>query len=355
MKNYIPDFIYVDECTLDDKITLNVLEKYPSTEYQIIPSGSKKKDKLTGEISKDKKILHLRHNNAHFIERCPGTNELLCCNYFTANIAMNCHFDCTYCFLQSYLNDQSITIYTNMDKFLNEVKDLDSRTNGQNIRIGTGELADSLGLDELTGFSKLLVPKFNDFKNIVLEFKTKSNYIDNLLECKENKNTVISWSVNPPIIVSNEEHKCSSLDQRLEAAKKSSEMGYQVAFHFDPIILHDNWEENYKETVDRIFSYVSPKSVEWISLGVLRFSPASKEVIRQRFSNTKIIFEEMVMCQDGKLRYPQPVRNKMYRHISECIKSYDERLFTYLCMESTAVWNKVYGKKSITKSMIKDF
>ena len=361
MKSFRPDSIYIDENSLDDPLTERVLARFPTIPYEILSvgnsggngvfsNGSNGKPRSLrdkpGEqtITKGKRILYLQRNRGPFIERCPGTKNALCCNYFIANLAINCHFDCTYCYLQSYLNTQNITINTNIHDFLTEIEEMARSNPGKQIRIGTGELADSLALDEITGFSRDIVPAFAGLDNLLLEFKTKGDYVDNLLTVDPKGKSVIAWSVNPQNIIDSEEHKTASLESRLKAAKKCLDAGYKLAFHFDPIILHEGWEENYKHVIDRIFDTINPENILWISLGVLRFTQAGKAAIQKRFPKSDIIYEEMVQCSDGKLRYIQPVRADIFRKMRSWITAKSPSTFTYLCMESPAVFNRVYGE-----------
>ncbi|KPK89659.1 hypothetical protein AMJ80_09490, partial [bacterium SM23_31] len=299
-----------------------------------------------------KRTLFLRRNRGPFIERCPGTKNHICCNYFVANIALNCHLDCTYCYLRSYLNTQNITVNTNLDDFRAEVEAFAGMSREHVLRIGTGELADSLALDEITGFSAEIVPFFAKFDNLLLELKTKADFVDNLLSLDPNGRTIIAWSLNPQNIIDAEEYKCASLEERLSSARLCRDAGYKLAFHFDPVILHDGWEKSYRDVVNMMFDYVHPEDVLWVSLGVLRFTPAGKTAIRKRFPKTSIIYDEMVQCRDGKLRYIQPVRTEIYKKMLSWIIEKSPKTFVYLCMESSAVWNRVYGENHPAKAEV---
>ena len=46
---------------------------------------------------------------------------------------------------------------------------------------------------------------------------------------------------------------------------------------------------------------------------------------------------------DGKFRYLKALRIEMYRKIVNWIKAYNPKQFIYLCMESSEVWEKVFG------------
>lgn len=356
MKPFIPGKIVVDEESVNDPLAVRVLSNFANIPYEILPSQripglngdsrseSGKPDE--NSITKGKNVLYLRRNRGPFIERCPGTKNALCCNYFVANLAVNCHFDCTYCYLQSYLNTQNITIYTNIQDFLAEVKEIALGNPGDEIRIGTGELADSLAFDEITGFTKDIVPFFGSFDNVLLELKTKGDYTGNLVTVDPGGRTVIAWSLNPQVVIDSEEHKTSSLSDRLAAARELSEAGYKLAFHFDPIILHKGWEENYREVVRKVFETVSADDILWISLGVLRFTQAGKSAIQKRFPKSDIVYEEMVQGPDGKLRYIQPVRVEIFRKMRQWIAEESPGTYTYLCMESQPVFSRVYGDEA---------
>ena len=93
-----------------------------------------------------------------------------------------------------------------------------------------------------------------DSPNALLELKTKSNHVEHLLELPHGGKTVISWSVNPQAIITKEELKTSNLDERIKAARISSEAGYKVAFHFDPMIDYPDWEKGIRDWWNRLLT-----------------------------------------------------------------------------------------------------
>ena len=87
----------------------------------------------------------------------------------------------SYCYLQSYLNFPYMIVYANSGDLLSELELTLKQRPGELLRIGTGELSDSLALDPLTSYSVPLVEFFAHQENGILEFKTKSNCVENLL------------------------------------------------------------------------------------------------------------------------------------------------------------------------------
>ena len=59
--------------------------------------------------------------------------------------------------------------------------------------------------------------------NVILELKTKSANIGHLLKSNPPPNLICTWSLNPQIIVDNEERGSAPLDKRLDAARRLAE------------------------------------------------------------------------------------------------------------------------------------
>jgi spore photoproduct lyase len=96
-----------------------------------------------------------------------------------------------------------------------------------------------------------------------------------------------------------------NLKERISAAKRRTDAGFKVGFHFDPIIYSHGWEKEYEETVNLIFDNIKPSSIAWISLGTLRFSPGLKKIAQNRFQKNTFLDEELILGFDRKIRYPR--------------------------------------------------
>lgn len=289
----------------------------------------------------EKRALLLYRFPGKFMSTCPGSDGMVCCNYFVINFGYGCLFDCHYCFLQSYLNNPLLTVFGNLEDLFGELRAKVEKKN-LHFRIGTGETTDSLVLEPWTGMAEALIDEFSSIENATLELKTKSSNVDTLLGLNHRGRTVISWSVNPERIMQEIETGTATIDERLDAAKRAAAAGYRLAFHLDPVIHYEGWEAEYHGLIDRIFSTVSPDSVAWISLGSFRYSPGLKPVMQTRFPDDWLTKAEMIQGPDGKYRYFRTIREEMYRSIRGKIESVDKRLFLYLCMETRRMWEDVF-------------
>jgi DNA repair photolyase len=251
--------------------------------------------------------------------------------------------DCSYCVLQGYLNNPFLTLYTNWDDLLQEIEAFLSSDRESLLRLGTGELSDSLALESIFPISQFLIPFFSEKNSGILELKTKSANVDSFLHLNHRMKTVISWSLNPPRMIEEEEMRTAPLEDRMHAAVRCQEKGFPLGFHFDPLIYYEGWERGYQETVFRLFKKVDSERVVWISLGGFRYPPKLKPIAEGRFPKTKVFLGELFPGSDGKFRYLKEIRVEMYRKMAGWLREVNPDLFIYLCMESKEVWEKVFG------------
>lgn len=307
-------------------------------------------------LTEGKRLLLVRRFQGRSVKLCQAwRSSYACCNLHTVAEANNCAMECTYCILQFYMNSPHMTVFGNLDDLQEEIASRVALEPGRVLRIGTGELSDSLLLDPLTESTTHMVPFFRGLPNAVLELKTKTDNIAHLLGMDGGERTVVSWSVNPQEIVTREELKTASLENRLAAAREVAAHGYPVGFHLDPIVHYDGWRDGYTTLVDRMIDAVPPERIAWISMGSLRFPQEMKATVEARFPRSELPSGEFVRGDDGKSHYLRPLRVEMFRLVTERLKARLETVgdrgpVLYLCMEPPEVWKKVFGRVAPTKA-----
>lgn len=341
-KPYYPKYLFIDESVRDEILTQNIIKNLSFLTPQYYRDQSE--ESFSNLSIKDgKEVLVVTRKKGRFLKACPGSKDSLCCGYFILESASNCNYDCTYCVLQTYLNSPPLIAYANIQDMFSELNGIFEMDSKIQYRIGTGELSDSLSLDHITEFSKLIVPFFAEKKRACIELKTKSNQIQNLKELDHKGHTIASWSLNTKRMARREELKAVSIEERIEAARQCQEWGYPLSFHLEPLLHYPEWEEDYHELIQSLFQHIRPSSIAWISLGGLRLLNNLKEVTEERFPKSSFLYEELVPGTDGKLKYLKILRLKLYRKISGWIRQYGGQVPMYLCMESSEVWRKGLG------------
>ncbi len=347
--DYQPEIIYIEEGAADYAMTRRVLDHFPGVPTRQPPDLPAVMDDIR-QSSVDvfgaaKRRLLLSRFKGSFLKKCPGISPgMVCCNYYVVNLITNCVYDCSYCFLQDFLqNNPLLTAFVNLEDLLAELDETLSAHPHHTFRVGTGELTDSLALDDFLPYSETLIPFFNQRSNAVLELKTKSDRIGNLLSL-DPSNIIVSWSINPPEIAEREEKGTPGTLKRLNAARQCAEKGYRIGFHFDPVILFPGWEAAYADLVDALLENVRPESIEWISIGGFRYRPNLKKVIKDRHEGTQLFTQEHLPSEDGKFRYLRPLRNRAFETLRRMLKDRAAEVNVYLCMETKEIWQGVTGK-----------
>ena len=297
--------------------------------------------KLQDPFNEGKKTLLITKNSGEFLKKCPGTNDYICCDYYIIDFAQNCPMDCSYCILQAYLNNPFMIVYANIDDLFAELDRRILASPGKHFRIGTGEFTDSMALEHLSSYSKLLMDYFKKRPDALIEFKSKTDYVDTFIRNGFQDNVLLSWSMNAQNVMEKEEFKTATIAERLEAASRCTAAGYKITLHFDPIIDYEDFENQMEKTVDMIFCKLKPSQIKYISLGAFRFIPALAETISIRFPRSKIIYNEFVRGYDKKSRYFRFKRERLFKIVAALIKKRDPKneIELYFCMESPEMWN----------------
>jgi spore photoproduct lyase len=347
MQSFHPEEIIVERASVGSAMFQRLRQTLPKVPFKILEIGAATDGGERfgdGSFGAAKKRLFVAQHKGEFLKKCPGSDGQVCCNYFVINFASNCTMDCSYCYLQEYLSGNSaLKVFSNTGDLLREADELLSRHRRFFFRIGTGEITDSLALDPYIGFSREIVPFFAEQRNTLLELKTKSDCVDELLSLDPKDRVVIAWSMNPEHVIDRHELGTASLQQRLRAARRCQEAGYRLGFHFDPMIEYPGWERDYEDMLEQLFATVDWRRIAWLSMGVVRMTPALKRIMRERFPRSSLITGEQVLCPDGKLRYFHPLRVAMYRTMFGWIRRAAPTVKVYLCMESREVWQQVFG------------
>jgi len=334
-KEFYPKQIFVDKAAAESALAARVKKIFPAAEYKIT---DKKPRAFGADYSGRADTLYIYHENFDFLKACPCTSGAAGCGYNLINLGFGCVYECAYCFLQQYQNMHAVALPANLHDFLARVDGAKlSKGPFERARLGSGEFTDSLVFDHITNYSSEIIEFFRARPHIDFEFKTKSVNVGNILAARPCENVVVGWSVNTPRIIADAEYLTPPLDERLRAAAAVAARGFGLAFHFDPVIIYDGWQRDYKEAIEQIAAAVPPDAVRWISAGTLRFNRELKKFIEARHRETGILDGEFLLGFDGKLRYSDAQRKEVYDFLTPLLKKYFPKTRAYLCMEKCII------------------
>ncbi|MBD3840820.1 MAG: hypothetical protein IE909_02865 [Campylobacterales bacterium] len=282
---------------------------------------------------------------------CPVASEgTRCCNLLTLDAVESCGFDCSYCSIQSFYNQNKI----GFDKdFKTKLENLNLDPN-EIYHIGTGQSSDSLMWGNREGILDALFSFAKKYPNVILEFKTKSNNIKYFIENDVPPNIIVTWSLNPQVIIDNEEHLTASLEERINAARKLADRDILVGFHFHPIVVYENYLDDYTAIAKHLTNQFTPKEVALISMGTLTFIKPVIKKIREREFQSKILqmpFETI----NGKQSYPIKTKKEMFKTLYDAFEPWHRKVYFYMCMEAHSLWKDVFGYEYSSNNQMEEF
>ncbi len=364
LKNIIVDLKMWNEKNLDDEIFNQLEEKYTGKQlskkvFETVVNYHKRLKETPNNYDLFEDIKYdTRKFSYTQIEKqgiglgaCPVASEgTRCCNLLTLDAVESCGFDCSYCSIQSFYNQNKIGFDRDFKKKLENL-DLDPN---QTYHIGTGQSSDSLMWGNHDGILDALFEFAIKNPNVILEFKTKSDNIKYFLDNNVPKNIIVTWSLNTPVVIKNEEHLTASLEQRIQSARALADKGILVGFHFHPIVQYENYLQDYEKIYQTLQKTFTPQEVVLISLGTLTFIKPVIKKLRERELKTKILqmpFETI----NGKQSYSLEVKKEMFKAAYESFKSWHGKVYFYLCMEDHSLWQEVFGFEYSSNNQFEDF
>jgi spore photoproduct lyase len=281
-------------------------------------------------------------------------DRMICPHFERLKLASNgCFYQCDWCYLKLTYRAAFpfITIRAEYDKIKERIRKRLNQSNAVTM-FNSGELADSLSMEHLTGAAREFIPWFGDTDNGYLFMLTKSDNVDDILDLPHNSHTVIAWSMNNEAVSRKYEIGAPSFDRRLEAAYKVQQAGYPVRVRLDPIVPFPGWREAYSTTVEQIFSRITP---DRITLGTLRFEEGFYKMRDTLFTTGPELpkfLEQMTPMfspktfpgskrpKSGKYSFSEDERMEIFDFIIEEVKKRSDCLIA-LCKESASVWNRL--------------
>ena len=343
---YCFDTVYINNAVKDHQRVSRILSRIRNTPQIVyvddVNSLFSSQEIVHNPADRSRRLL-LTDIRGEILRKCPCTHGHIPCNYYIINIYVGCPLGCSYCILQSYLSQPMNIIVVDIENVFAEL-DRTFRENPNHFyRIGTCESGDSLMYDALTGYSTECADFIRRYDNAMLEFKTKTTYIEPIFSVEPTPNMVYGFSLNPDIVIENEELYTARLDERINALVRLSEAGYTIALHFDPIVAVPDFEQHYGECIKRIMKNIRRDKVAWVGMGTFRYPPELKTMMDYNYPKSKLTSGEFIACEDKKFRYLLPSRVRYYRFVRETVSQYLPQVPIFMCMESGEAWQRVMG------------
>ncbi|HEX13977.1 MAG TPA: hypothetical protein ENO40_05795 [Desulfurella acetivorans] len=215
---------------------------------------------------KDKCAVIYANKKGEFLRKTPDHYTPQNTYGYSILQSYNCIYDCSYCFLKGYFKTFNPVIFKNIEDYFEQIKKILSKDKLRPMYFYLGTFSDPIALSI---FDKSYIKFAEFFENLdaILEIRTKSANVKELLQHKPFKNTIIAFSLAPQNAIEKFEYLTPSLPRRLEAIKLLDNAGFNIGIRFDPF---------FGEFLSQYESFVSflkqIKHLHSIEIGFLRFS-----------------------------------------------------------------------------------
>lgn len=328
--------IFVEEEFRNHPRTIRILEKFPHAGVHYLNSY----DDVFGRVYKPVSHkqgglqLFLARKKGKLVREAPPAYGISGVPHYYFIHAYNCIYECEYCFLQGYFSSPDLVLFLNDEEIQNEMQEVLDSHSGE-VWFHAGEFSDSLAMAHVLDDWSLYWPFFKKNPRARLEFRTKSANTRGLAKLEALPNVTLSYSLAPEQQAKRFDRKASPLTARLRAMQKMEQRGFRLGIHFDPVIYEENFIENYAGLIDEVLSFTSPEKIEYISIGVVRFSEKQFRQLEKIHPDSWLLRSDYVHSNDGKYKYARPLRMHILHSLESMLhsKGFSARQ-VYICMEA---------------------
>lgn len=328
--------IFVEKTLNSNPKAKSIIEKFSNAQVFEIESI----DSVFQQVKKP--YLHKRNSLYLFLGEKKGAKVKLAPNayglsgephYYFVH-AMNCIYECDYCYLQGYFHSPDIVLYLNHEEIANEIRKTANENLPQKSWFHAGEYSDSLALSHISGEIGMYFDLFKSLPHSYLELRTKSINIKEILKFSPLPNIITSFSLSPEKRAKENDLKTPGTSARLKAIVSLHEKNFPLGIHFDPIIYDENLLEEYEQLILDLNLAIPLNEIKYISLGVVRFTKDVYHQVQKNYPESNLLKQEFVKSFDNKIRYSKPMRMWMMQKIKDILVNNGmNKELIYLCME----------------------
>ena len=119
--------VFLHEEARGSELAERVIANFSQDQIQWVterPMPERSGNLSASEYDQSKRMLYVTPFRGAFFKPCPGAQGVACCNYMILNLGLQCNMNCSYCYLQSYINSPLLTLYSNIDDAISELEQM---------------------------------------------------------------------------------------------------------------------------------------------------------------------------------------------------------------------------------------
>lgn len=331
--------ITFDRIYYEDSITQYPLGRYLLNKYNTIPkikiSSHNNIEELRKYENKDftklKRYLIIGTRKTH-----KYTENHKISDYLVPFSSSGCSAMCMYCYLVCNYNKCSyLRVFVNTDEIIDKLIKFSNKSEKELV-FEIGSNSDLLLENLVTDSLYYNIEKFlYNTKKGVLTFPTKFNLIEPLLEISDKKRVIPRVSLNPNRIITKVEFGTSNLKQRIEAINKLVEVGYKPYILIAPVIITDNFKEDYTNLILTMRENLSKDAQKNITFEIIfmTYSYIHRKINEEAFPKAITLYSNELMTSRGigKYHYKNEIKNNAKLFLKKLIyKNFSDSFIKYI-------------------------
>lgn len=241
-------------------------------------------------------------------------------NYYFSHM-LNCMYDCRYCFLQGMFSSAHQVIFVNYEDFASDISDITAQHGKHPVWFFSGYDCDSLAYEPVTHFARFFVPLITQIDNAWLELRTKSTQIRQLLKLEPCERVVTAFSFTDQHSHSKLEHGVPSIGKRITSMQALIEAGWPVGLRFDPIVHHENYQQEFQQLLENIFTGIDSNKLHSVSLGAFRLPGDQFKQARRLYPDEPLFAQELALNK-SIVSYPCELEQEMIANCSNALLNF---------------------------------
>ena len=327
--------IYIEKSISDHPRTKSIISKFKKARCIEIDRYGEIFNKRNQNFRNQKKnpALILAYKNDGLVLPTPeGFGIGASKNYYFSHM-YNCIYDCRYCFLQGMYSSANYVVFVNFEDFDIEIKKIIEANLNKKLTFFSGYDCDSLALESVTGFAKHIIPLFEKYPEVDIEFRTKSTQIKPFSSIEPLENFVIAYSLMPDVMSKSLDNKTPSVQKRIEAMSSLASKGWKIGLRFDPLIHGKNWKILYEELINKVFRSIPKETIHSVSFGSLRFPKEMFKDIIKLYPD-EILFSGPLSQKKEIVSYDNNIEEEMIEFCEDLTARYVNESQIFKCSAS---------------------
>lgn len=323
MKNLREDYfnpffshIYVEKTVRNHARTQRILAKFPSAaiigidHYKDVFCRSRQSCQLQHHTQK--LILAARHGTLLY-EGAPVCQSFGNQYFYYVSCAMNCIFDCEYCYLKGMYPSANIVIFVNLEDIFAEIEQV---LENHPLYLCVSYDTDLLALEQIAGYAQEWCIFAAKHEHLKIEIRTKCANQSFVQSVTPIPGVIYAFTLSPQAVIEAYEHHTPSLTERLSCAAELIRAGCPVRLCFDPMIYVPDWRQHYEAMLKQVCRMIDLEKIVDVSVGTFRISQDYLKNMRKQEPDSAVIWFPF-QKEDGYCHYPNDLMEQMECFLTE--------------------------------------